>query len=94
MENMTENVADAEEDFNLDQDIFVESSGSEDNYLGELENIKNQGIEGRLELSSAWSARLKTTLYLVIVAGIIKLTCSLLLFHGVRSVRLSWSEDK
>ena len=53
MENMTENVADAEEDINLDQDIFVESSGSEDNYLGELENIKNQGIEGRLELSSA-----------------------------------------
>ena len=62
MENITENVADAEEDINLDQDIFVESSGSEDNYLGELENIKNQGIEGRLELSSAWSARLKTTL--------------------------------
>ena len=68
MENMTANVTDAEEDINLDQDIyldqdiFVESSGSEDNYLGELENIKNQGIEGRLELSSAWNARLKTTL--------------------------------
>ena len=46
MENMTENVADDDEDINLDQDIFVDSS--DNNYIRELENIKNKGIEGRL----------------------------------------------
>ena len=46
MENMTENVADDDEDINLDEDIFVDSS--DNNYIRELENIKNKGIEGRL----------------------------------------------
>ena len=46
MENMTENFTDA--DTNLDQDIFIDNERSSDNYYSrELENIKNQGVEGR-----------------------------------------------
>ena len=53
MENMTENVSD--EDEYLDQDIFVDSS--DNNFSRELEDIKNQGIEGRLEVRSALNAQ-------------------------------------
>ena len=53
MENMTENVSDDDE--YLDQDIFVDSS--DNNYSRELEDIKNQGIEGRLEVRSALNAQ-------------------------------------
>ena len=52
MENQTENLTDA--DTHLDQDIFIDNERSSDNhYSKELENIKNKGIEGKLEPSSA-----------------------------------------
>ena len=44
MENLGGNFTD--EDTSLDEDIFIASDSSSDNYRRELEHIKNQGIEG------------------------------------------------
>ena len=72
-----------EEDISVGENATDSPPELDDNDRRALENIKDQGVEGGC---FGFSGKMFYKNISVIVAGFLKLICSLLLFLGVRSV--------